>query len=152
MFNNWGFESLRQFWTLFPHTPDNSFLGFVVEPPSIINGSVKRNQAVLYGKEGWYSQGKEGYIDTIGEAMQVHSTFKVHLCSLVSDSHSTILHSQYPIPSLLHVFRISINLSLAMLLTMASYQPLNYKGKKHDSHSMCILSIGPGTVQSSPYS
>ena len=78
MFNNWGFENPRQFWTLFPHTPDNSFLGFVVEPStSLTNVSSKRNQAVIYGKEGWYSQGKEGYIDTIGETMQVHSTFKV---------------------------------------------------------------------------
>ena len=91
MFNNWGFESLRQFWTLFPHTPDNSFLGFVVEPSaSLLNvsstSSLKKNQAVVYGKEGWYSQGKEAYIDTIGEIMQIHSTFKV---GVVSDSHST---------------------------------------------------------------
>ena len=95
MFNNWGFESLHQFWTLFPHTPDNSFLGFVVEPSaSLSNVSSssssfslkKKNQAVVYGKEGWYSQGKEAYIDTIGETMQIHSTFKV---GIMSDSHST---------------------------------------------------------------
>ena len=91
MFNNWGFESNLQFWTLFPHTPDNSFLGFVVEPStSLANVSSKRNQAVIYGKEGWYSQGKEGYIDTIGETMQVHSTFKVGM----SDSHSTFWMKQ----------------------------------------------------------
>lgn len=80
MFSNWGFESPLQFWTLFPHSPDNSFLGFVVEAASFSNVSVKRNQAMLYGKEGWYSQGKENYIDTIGESMQVHSTFKVSSC------------------------------------------------------------------------
>lgn len=42
----------RQFWTLFPHTPDNSFLGFVVEPVAIETGIVKKNQGVVYGKEG----------------------------------------------------------------------------------------------------
>lgn len=77
MFSNWGFETTLQFWTLFPHTPDNSFLGFVVEKVADANVTTKRNQAVLYGKEGWYSQGKENYIDTIGETLQVHSTFKV---------------------------------------------------------------------------
>jgi len=41
----------RQFWTLFPHTPDNSFLGFVVEPVAMA-ADVKKNQAVIYGKEG----------------------------------------------------------------------------------------------------
>ena len=92
MFNNWGFENLGQFWTLFPHTPDNSFLGFVVEPSSSLSNVSsssslkKKNQAVVYGKEGWYSQGKEAYIDTIGETMQIHSTFKV---GVLSDSHST---------------------------------------------------------------
>ena len=46
-------QDLRQFWTLFPHTPDNSFLGFVVEPVAMATDiEKKKNQGVLYGKEG----------------------------------------------------------------------------------------------------
>ena len=45
----------RQFWTLFPHTPDNSFLGFVVEPVAMETGMEKKNQGVVYGKEGEYA-------------------------------------------------------------------------------------------------
>ena len=39
-------------WTLYPHTPDNSFLGFAMPPPSFSALPVKKNQAVIYGKEG----------------------------------------------------------------------------------------------------
>ena len=47
----------RQFWTLFPHTPDNSFLGFVVEPIAMAAGTTKKNQGVIYGKEStWHSR------------------------------------------------------------------------------------------------
>ena len=77
MFNNWNFEDCRQFWTLFPHTPDNSFLGFVVDSNQRNSTLFKSNQAVLYGKEGWYAYGKEAYLNTIGETMELHSTFKV---------------------------------------------------------------------------
>ncbi len=80
MYNNWNFEEPRQFWTLFPHTPDNTFLGFVVEAPVIssLNETLKReNQGVVYGKEAWYSFGKEDYLNTIGEVIQLHATFKV---------------------------------------------------------------------------
>ena len=46
-------QSLRQIWTLYPHTPDNSFLGFVMEQPSNSPSHTKRkNQAVIYDKEG----------------------------------------------------------------------------------------------------
>lgn len=76
MFNGWNFEDSRQFWTLFPHTPDNSFLGFVVEPVAMAEGSQKKNQAVLYGKESYYAYGKTDYLNTLGEMIELHSTFK----------------------------------------------------------------------------
>lgn len=78
MFDNWNFEEPRQFWTLFPHTPDNSFLGFVVEPPEMVPlNETKKAQGVIYGKEVWYSFGRESYLNTIGEVVELHSTFKV---------------------------------------------------------------------------
>lgn len=78
MFNNWNFESSLQFWTLFPHTPDNSFLGFVVESKLSNMTMSKRNQGVIYGKEGWYRYGHEEFLNTVGEMIELHSTFKVH--------------------------------------------------------------------------
>ena len=78
MFSNWNFEEPRQFWTLFPHTPDNSFLGFVVGGHAEgLSNETKKPQGVIYGKESWYSLGKESYLNTIGEVMELHSTFKV---------------------------------------------------------------------------
>ncbi len=77
MFNNWNFESSQQFWTLFPHSPDNSFLGFVVDTPNTTSATTKENQAVIYGKEAWYRYGKEELLDTIGAIIELHSTFKV---------------------------------------------------------------------------
>ncbi|MEQ2304754.1 hypothetical protein AMECASPLE_030661, partial [Ameca splendens] len=55
---NWGYWNLnaRQYMTMFPHTPDNSFMGFVseelneTEKRSIQQNKVK-NMAVVYGKE-----------------------------------------------------------------------------------------------------
>ncbi len=80
MFNIWMLEDPRQFWTLFPHTPDNSFLGFVVEaPPTVAPKSdvVRKNQGVLYGKDGRYLYGKEKFVRLIADMVEVHSTFKV---------------------------------------------------------------------------
>ncbi|KAK6274322.1 hypothetical protein J4Q44_G00392770, partial [Coregonus suidteri] len=55
---NWGYWNLnsRQYMTMFPHTPDNSFMGFVseelnnTEKRSIMQNKVN-NMAVVYGKE-----------------------------------------------------------------------------------------------------
>lgn len=77
MFSNWNFEDLRQFWTMYPHTPDNSFLGFVVEPVTMTT-TTKKNQGVLYGKEAYYGYGKAGFLNTLGEMIELHSTFKGH--------------------------------------------------------------------------
>ena len=40
-------------WTLYPHTPDNSFLGFAMQlPQDPPPRSKRKNQSVLYGKSG----------------------------------------------------------------------------------------------------
>ncbi|KAF0046204.1 hypothetical protein F2P81_002733 [Scophthalmus maximus] len=85
----WGKWNLnpQQFNTMFPHTPDNSFLGFVVEQH--LNASdirhiddIKRqNQSLVYGKD------KKKYLDVIHSYMEVHGTVHgtstVHLPSYV---------------------------------------------------------------------
>uniref|UniRef100_A0A671VFI9 alpha-1,6-mannosyl-glycoprotein 6-beta-N-acetylglucosaminyltransferase n=1 Tax=Sparus aurata TaxID=8175 RepID=A0A671VFI9_SPAAU len=80
---NWGYWNLnaRQYMTMFPHTPDNSFMGFVSEE---LNETEKRsiqqnkvnNMAVVYGKEAsmWKVQGKEGFLQILHRYMEVHGT------------------------------------------------------------------------------
>uniref|UniRef100_A0A3B3ZSA2 alpha-1,6-mannosyl-glycoprotein 6-beta-N-acetylglucosaminyltransferase n=1 Tax=Periophthalmus magnuspinnatus TaxID=409849 RepID=A0A3B3ZSA2_9GOBI len=78
---NWGYWNLdsRQYMTMFPHTPDNSFMGFVSEE---LNDTEKRsiqqnkvnNMAVVYGKEPSMWKGKEGFLQILHRYMEVHGT------------------------------------------------------------------------------
>ncbi|XP_062391498.1 LOW QUALITY PROTEIN: alpha-1,6-mannosylglycoprotein 6-beta-N-acetylglucosaminyltransferase B-like [Sardina pilchardus] len=80
---NWGYWNLnsRQYMTMFPHTPDNSFMGFVSEE---LNNTEKRsiqlnkvrNMAVVYGKEAsmWKVRGKERFLQILHRYMEVHGT------------------------------------------------------------------------------
>uniref|UniRef100_A0A3B4GFL1 alpha-1,6-mannosyl-glycoprotein 6-beta-N-acetylglucosaminyltransferase n=1 Tax=Pundamilia nyererei TaxID=303518 RepID=A0A3B4GFL1_9CICH len=79
---NWGYWNLnaRQYMTMFPHTPDNSFMGFVSEE---LNETEKRsiqqnkvnNMAVVYGKEAsMWKQGKESFLQILHRYMEVHGT------------------------------------------------------------------------------
>ncbi|KAF7711064.1 hypothetical protein HF521_000075 [Silurus meridionalis] len=80
---NWGYWNLntRQYMTMFPHTPDNSFMGFVseelnkTEKHKIQQNKVK-NMAVVYGKEAsmWKLQGKEKFLEILHRYMEVHGT------------------------------------------------------------------------------
>ncbi|XP_042558795.1 alpha-1,6-mannosylglycoprotein 6-beta-N-acetylglucosaminyltransferase A [Clupea harengus] len=85
----WGKWNLnpQQFNTMFPHTPDNTFLGFVVEQH--LNASdirhideVKRqNQSLVYGKVDNFWKDKKKYLDIIHQYAEVHGT--VHGTSTV---------------------------------------------------------------------
>ncbi|KAM6972584.1 alpha-1,6-mannosylglycoprotein 6-beta-N-acetylglucosaminyltransferase B-like [Aplochiton taeniatus] len=78
---NWGYWNLdcRQYMTMFPHTPDNSFMGFVseelneTEKWSIQQNKVD-NMAVVYGKEPSMWKGKEGFLQILHSYMEVHGT------------------------------------------------------------------------------
>ncbi|XP_069608214.1 alpha-1,6-mannosylglycoprotein 6-beta-N-acetylglucosaminyltransferase B [Ranitomeya imitator] len=80
---NWGYWNLhpKQFMTMFPHTPDNSFMGFVTdelnetERQHVAQNKV-RNMAVVYGKEAamWKLQGKEKFLAVLHKHMEVHGT------------------------------------------------------------------------------
>uniref|UniRef100_H3CEA1 alpha-1,6-mannosyl-glycoprotein 6-beta-N-acetylglucosaminyltransferase n=2 Tax=Tetraodon nigroviridis TaxID=99883 RepID=H3CEA1_TETNG len=69
-----------QFYTMFPHTPDNTFLGFVVQPhwgdeESKRLKSIKRKkQALVYGKRASFWEGKTAYLDTIHKYLDLHGT------------------------------------------------------------------------------
>lgn len=43
---------MSQFWTYFPHTPDNTFLGTVVEEREFVHRARRSNKGLIYGKEG----------------------------------------------------------------------------------------------------
>ncbi|XP_048869575.1 alpha-1,6-mannosylglycoprotein 6-beta-N-acetylglucosaminyltransferase B [Brienomyrus brachyistius] len=78
---NWGYWNLntRQFMTMFPHTPDNSFMGFVSEE---LNETEKLNiqrdkvddMAVVYGKEASMWKGKEKFLQILHRYMEIHGT------------------------------------------------------------------------------
>ncbi|XP_037546794.1 alpha-1,6-mannosylglycoprotein 6-beta-N-acetylglucosaminyltransferase B-like [Nematolebias whitei] len=77
----WGSWSLNplQYMTMFPHTPDNSFLGFVseeaVKDDEPESKSYRKDKiAVVYGKQEYMWQGKTQYLEVISEALETHAT------------------------------------------------------------------------------
>ncbi|XP_073490379.1 alpha-1,6-mannosylglycoprotein 6-beta-N-acetylglucosaminyltransferase A [Aquarana catesbeiana] len=78
----WGKWNLnpQQFYTMFPHTPDNSFLGFVVEQHlnasdiRHMNDIKRQNQSLVYGKVDNFWKDKNTYLDIIHTYMEVHGT------------------------------------------------------------------------------
>uniref|UniRef100_A0A8C0Q8A1 alpha-1,6-mannosyl-glycoprotein 6-beta-N-acetylglucosaminyltransferase n=1 Tax=Canis lupus familiaris TaxID=9615 RepID=A0A8C0Q8A1_CANLF len=78
---NWGYWNLnpKQFMTMFPHTPDNSFMGFVSEElneteKQLIRGGKASNMAVVYGKEASIWKGKEKFLGILNKYMEIHGT------------------------------------------------------------------------------
>uniref|UniRef100_A0A8D2MY05 alpha-1,6-mannosyl-glycoprotein 6-beta-N-acetylglucosaminyltransferase n=1 Tax=Zonotrichia albicollis TaxID=44394 RepID=A0A8D2MY05_ZONAL len=80
---NWGYWNLQpsQFMTMFPHTPDNSFMGFVSEElnqteKQLIKANKVSSMAVVYGKEAsiWKVQGKEKFLAILNKYMEIHGT------------------------------------------------------------------------------
>uniref|UniRef100_A0A673G8B1 alpha-1,6-mannosyl-glycoprotein 6-beta-N-acetylglucosaminyltransferase n=1 Tax=Sinocyclocheilus rhinocerous TaxID=307959 RepID=A0A673G8B1_9TELE len=76
---NWGYWNLncKQYMTMFPHTPDNSFMGFVTEELNQTERfKIKRdkvnNMAVVYGKEA--SMWKEKLLTILHHYMDIHGT------------------------------------------------------------------------------
>ncbi|XP_076008187.1 alpha-1,6-mannosylglycoprotein 6-beta-N-acetylglucosaminyltransferase B-like [Genypterus blacodes] len=72
LWGSWGLQPL-QYMTMFPHTPDNSFLGFVTEQMES-DAQEKERIAVMYGKQDYMWQGKSGYVEAIGEELETHAT------------------------------------------------------------------------------
>uniref|UniRef100_A0A0V0J159 alpha-1,6-mannosyl-glycoprotein 6-beta-N-acetylglucosaminyltransferase n=1 Tax=Schistocephalus solidus TaxID=70667 RepID=A0A0V0J159_SCHSO len=72
--------NLKQFYTMFPHTPDNSFMGFVVEQGSKTMGNLtelsRKPIALLYAKKYYMLQPTEvvKLITILTEYFEVHAT------------------------------------------------------------------------------
>ncbi|XP_010285281.1 PREDICTED: alpha-1,6-mannosylglycoprotein 6-beta-N-acetylglucosaminyltransferase B-like, partial [Phaethon lepturus] len=78
---NWGYWNLQptQFMTMFPHTPDNSFMGFVSEELNkterqFIKSNKVGSMAVVYGKEASIWKGKEKFLAILNKYMEIHGT------------------------------------------------------------------------------
>ncbi|XP_034563930.1 alpha-1,6-mannosylglycoprotein 6-beta-N-acetylglucosaminyltransferase B-like [Notolabrus celidotus] len=82
LWGSWGLQPL-QYMTMFPHTPDNSFLGFAIgeaarkevreeelEPDTYR----KERVAVIYGKQDYMWQGKSEYVGLVSEELETHAT------------------------------------------------------------------------------
>ncbi|XP_078701029.1 alpha-1,6-mannosylglycoprotein 6-beta-N-acetylglucosaminyltransferase A-like isoform X2 [Branchiostoma floridae x Branchiostoma belcheri] len=75
----WNFNP-RQFFTMFPHSPDNSFMGFVVEQHlnkseiQDIQKIKKQNQALVYGKNDYMWAGSEKLMNELAQHFQIHAT------------------------------------------------------------------------------
>lgn len=79
-----------QFYTFYPHTPENTFLGYSVlswkyhkhAATTIINNATqtieysKNNQAVVWGKLGSYYIPATGYLKLLSGEMKIHGTAK----------------------------------------------------------------------------
>uniref|UniRef100_A0A4W3I3C3 alpha-1,6-mannosyl-glycoprotein 6-beta-N-acetylglucosaminyltransferase n=1 Tax=Callorhinchus milii TaxID=7868 RepID=A0A4W3I3C3_CALMI len=72
----WGSWNLQpqQYMTMFPHTPDNSFMGFVSEELYEAKKRETRAQKIqnLTVKSLW--QGKDHYLETISKVTEIHGT------------------------------------------------------------------------------
>ncbi|XP_020630334.1 alpha-1,6-mannosylglycoprotein 6-beta-N-acetylglucosaminyltransferase A-like [Orbicella faveolata] len=68
---------LRQIFTMFPHSPDNSFLGFVVSGPvpEDVKPPKKKPIGLVYGKDVEFWAGKSKYLDTLHKYLEIHGTF-----------------------------------------------------------------------------
>ncbi|XP_078257166.1 LOW QUALITY PROTEIN: alpha-1,6-mannosylglycoprotein 6-beta-N-acetylglucosaminyltransferase B [Rhinoraja longicauda] len=78
---NWGHWNLnpKQYMTMFPHSPDNSFMGFVAEilndtEKEAIQSSKISNMAVVYGKDPNMWKGKAKFLEVINRYMEIHGT------------------------------------------------------------------------------
>ncbi|CAL8301956.1 unnamed protein product [Lota lota] len=72
LWGSWGLQPL-QYMTMFPHTPDNSLMGFAVRQ-GVRTENRKENMAVIYGKQEYMWQGKADYIQVLSSEMEVHAT------------------------------------------------------------------------------
>ncbi|KAL9957677.1 hypothetical protein ACROYT_G034601 [Oculina patagonica] len=71
--------NLRQFQTMFPHSPDNTFLGFVVNAQPHMNTAKKtrrKAKALVYGKHYnmWKDLQDKTFLEVINRYVEVHAT------------------------------------------------------------------------------
>uniref|UniRef100_H2LSD8 alpha-1,6-mannosyl-glycoprotein 6-beta-N-acetylglucosaminyltransferase n=2 Tax=Oryzias latipes TaxID=8090 RepID=H2LSD8_ORYLA len=121
LWGSWGLRPL-QYMNMFPHTPDNSFLGFVSEEALKTEKSKDRLEpesyrkeriAVVYGKQDYMWQGKSEYVRIISEELETHGTVyqaSHHSSNLPSFVKNHGLLTQEQFLKLLHRAKVFIGL------------------------------------------
>ncbi|XP_046860025.1 alpha-1,6-mannosylglycoprotein 6-beta-N-acetylglucosaminyltransferase A-like isoform X2 [Xenia sp. Carnegie-2017] len=69
--------NLKQYMTMFPHSPDNTFLGFIVDSKDNVPESVSKTKISLtYGKHYsmWKDLKNREFLDIIHEKFEIHAT------------------------------------------------------------------------------
>lgn len=70
----WQFN-LKQYMTLFPHTPDNSFLGFAVTQKTNEDVTTKKKHwALVYGKQNYMWKGCTPFLSVLRKYVHVQAT------------------------------------------------------------------------------
>ncbi|CAI2725429.1 unnamed protein product [Schistosoma spindalis] len=67
--------NLQQFYTFLPHSPDNTFLGFVTELSpfkSKSNQSLSKPIALIYGKQSYMWKDKTNYLRILSDYFELH--------------------------------------------------------------------------------
>ncbi|VDK78029.1 unnamed protein product [Onchocerca ochengi] len=79
--NPWGNHQLdlQQFMTMFPHTDDNTFLGFAVEMHPVNQDIRRDNVTLVYGKAGYMWKNAKRLIETVRKFTEVHATVSDNL-------------------------------------------------------------------------
>lgn len=76
--NPWGGHGLdlRQHWTFYPHSDDNTFLGFVVDTADMVEKKEKSSvpSALIYGKEKYMWENAEKSIGILKKYVKIHAT------------------------------------------------------------------------------
>lgn len=98
--NLYGYHglNLKQYNTMFPHSPDNTFLGFVVENHVKPNEKIEKKKriALVYGKHinMWQDHKKTAVLDIVQKYFEVHAT--------VGGDIDTKFKIKYALPSYVH--------------------------------------------------
>uniref|UniRef100_A0A0N5APP3 alpha-1,6-mannosyl-glycoprotein 6-beta-N-acetylglucosaminyltransferase n=1 Tax=Syphacia muris TaxID=451379 RepID=A0A0N5APP3_9BILA len=74
--NPWGGNqlNLQQFMTMYPHTDDNTFLGFVVDE-HLVNQVIQRdNSTLVYGKEFYMWKNADSVLKVVSQLSHLHAT------------------------------------------------------------------------------
>uniref|UniRef100_H3D5I3 alpha-1,6-mannosyl-glycoprotein 6-beta-N-acetylglucosaminyltransferase n=1 Tax=Tetraodon nigroviridis TaxID=99883 RepID=H3D5I3_TETNG len=73
LWGSWALQPL-QYMTMFPHTPDNSFLGFVSAEEADNDSNREKRIAVVYGNRSHVVRGKSKDVGLISEELETHGT------------------------------------------------------------------------------
>lgn len=93
----WGDLNLLmpQLLTLYPHTHDNRFLGFVSRQNNKQKAVAKKRQALLYAKHSYYAKNHHSYLKIISEYFEIHAT----CVESETDKLPSFVHNHGSVPS-----------------------------------------------------